>query len=161
MLHDDARRLRKSGRTHEAVKDTVAEDLMMAQRAHEAGLRVSLVIGTHQLSTRMYDGLGSIVQRMDEEYLCRRTHGDAGRNCVGRLLFPFALVGGPTHDYSSRHWSRWRLSGSSFGGSVRAPNVLILVVRHFGHRLAVVLCGHQRLRAYPTGGGWYLYHWGC
>lgn len=79
---------------HFAVRDTVAEDLMMAQRTHEAGLRVSLVIGTRQLSTRMYDGFRSIVRGwMKNVYAGGRMAMRGG--LIGRLLFPLALVGGP------------------------------------------------------------------
>lgn len=79
---------------HTAVKDTVAEDLMMAQRTHESGLRVSLVLGTAQLSTRMYDGFRSIVRGwMKNVYAGGRMAMRGG--LLGRLVFPLALVGGP------------------------------------------------------------------
>ena len=79
---------------HTAVKDTVAEDLMMAQRTYEAGLRVSLVIGTDQLSTRMYDGFRSIVRGwMKNIYAGGRMAMRGG--IAGRLVYPFALVGAP------------------------------------------------------------------
>ncbi|MDQ6611410.1 MAG: glycosyltransferase, partial [Gemmatimonadota bacterium] len=47
---------------HAAVRATVAEDLMLAQTTHARGLRVSLVLGTSQLSTHMYSGLREIVR---------------------------------------------------------------------------------------------------
>ena len=79
---------------HEAVRDTVAEDLMMAQRTHAAGLRVSLALGTQQLSTRMYDGFTSIVRGwMKNIYAGGRMAMRGG--IAGRLLYPIALVGGP------------------------------------------------------------------
>ncbi|MEP6833783.1 MAG: glycosyltransferase family 2 protein [Gemmatimonas sp.] len=79
---------------HAAVKGTVAEDLMMAQRTHEAGFRVSLLIGTNQLSTRMYDGFRSIVRGwMKNVYAGGRMAMRGG--FFGRLVFPLALVGTP------------------------------------------------------------------
>lgn len=79
---------------HESVRDTVAEDLMIGQRVREAGLRVSLVIGTEQLSTRMYDGFGTIVRGwMKNVYAGGRLSMPGG--LLGRVLFPFVLVGGP------------------------------------------------------------------
>ena len=47
---------------HAAVKDNVAEDLMLAQRLFLAGKRTALVLGSNQLSTRMYTSLGEIVR---------------------------------------------------------------------------------------------------
>ena len=79
---------------HEGVKDTVAEDLMIGQRTRAAGLRVSLVLGTEQLSTRMYDGFGTIVRGwMKNVYAGGRLSMRGG--VVGRRIFPLALVGGP------------------------------------------------------------------
>lgn len=46
---------------HAAVRDCVAEDLMLAQRMFRAGLRPALILGIRQLSTRMYASLGEIV----------------------------------------------------------------------------------------------------
>ena len=79
---------------HESVRATVAEDLMLAQRTHAHGLRVSLVLGTKQLSTRMYDGLGAIVRGwMKNVYAGGRLAMWGGK--FGRLVFPFALIGAP------------------------------------------------------------------
>jgi hypothetical protein len=46
---------------HHAVRQYVAEDLMLAQQWCAAGRRVHLVAGLEQLSTRMYNSLGEIV----------------------------------------------------------------------------------------------------
>lgn len=79
---------------HVGVKDTVAEDLMIGQRTRAAGLKVSLVLGIDQLSTRMYDGFGTIVRGwMKNVYAGGRLAMPGG--VIGRVLFPFALVGGP------------------------------------------------------------------
>jgi len=47
---------------HAAVRDKVAEDLMLAQAFFRAGRQVSLVLGIPQLSTRMYTSLGELVR---------------------------------------------------------------------------------------------------
>ena len=79
---------------HAAVRDTVAEDLMMAQRTVMAGRRVSLALGRDQLSTRMYDGLDSLVRGWRKNvYAGGRLAMKGG--LLGRLLFPLALVGFP------------------------------------------------------------------
>ena len=46
---------------HEAVRQFVAEDLMLAQQWCAAGKRVHLVVGFDQLSTRMYSSLHEII----------------------------------------------------------------------------------------------------
>ncbi|MEO7359979.1 MAG: glycosyltransferase, partial [Gemmatimonadaceae bacterium] len=108
---------------HAAVKDTVAEDLMMAQRTHEAGLRVSLVLGTRQLSTRMYDGFRSIVRGwMKNIYAGGRMAMRGG--IVGRLVYPFALVGAPL-TIILPILVAFAIVAMSFG-SFHAPNVLVL-----------------------------------
>ena len=79
---------------HEAVRATVAEDLMLAQTVHAHGLRVSLVLGANQLSTHMYDGLAAIIKGwMKNVYAGGRLAMWGGQ--FGRLIFPFALIGGP------------------------------------------------------------------
>ena len=79
---------------HAAVRDSVAEDLMLAQRTVQCGRRVSLVLGRDQLSTRMYDGLGALVKGWRKNvYAGGRLAMKGG--IVGRVLFPFALVGFP------------------------------------------------------------------
>jgi len=108
---------------HAAVKDTVAEDLMMAQRTHEAGLRVSLVLGTRQLSTRMYDDFRSIVRGwMKNIYAGGRMAMRGG--IVGRLVYPFALVGAPL-TIILPVLVAGALVAMSFG-RFHAPNVLVL-----------------------------------
>lgn len=79
---------------HEAVRDTVAEDLMMAQRTVQVGRRVSLVLGRDQLSTRMYDGLGSLIKGWRKNVYAGGRMAMKG-GWLGRLLFPLALTGFP------------------------------------------------------------------
>jgi hypothetical protein len=79
---------------HEAVRDKVAEDLALAQRAFRAGMRVRAVAGIRQLSTRMYESLGELVRGW------RKNVFAGGRDAVpfgalGRAVFPFALAAGP------------------------------------------------------------------
>lgn len=79
---------------HTAVRDTVAEDLMLAQRTVEAGRRVSLALGPDHLSTRMYDGLDAIVRGWRKNVFAGGRQAMKG-GLIGRVLFPFALVGFP------------------------------------------------------------------
>ena len=79
---------------HEAVRDKVAEDLMLAQRLFSAGRRTALVLGPAQLSTRMYSSLGEIVRGW------RKNVFAGGIDALppfplSRLLFPFALLALP------------------------------------------------------------------
>lgn len=79
---------------HEAVRDTVAEDLMMAQRMVQSGRRVSLALGQSFLSTRMYDGWDSLVRGWRKNVYAGGRMAMRG-GVIGRLLFPVALVGFP------------------------------------------------------------------
>ncbi len=79
---------------HEGVRDTVAEDLMLAQRIVEHGRRVSLVLGRDHLSTRMYDGWDSIARGWRKNvYAGGRLAMKGGT--LGRLVFPIVLVSFP------------------------------------------------------------------
>ena len=75
---------------HAAVRDKVAEDLMLAQRLFAAGTRTALVLGVDQLSTRMYASLGELVRGW------RKNVYAGGIDALppiplARLLFPLAL----------------------------------------------------------------------
>ena len=48
--------------THEAVRGEVAEDLALAQAFHAAGRRVHFAFGERLMETRMYQGLGHLVE---------------------------------------------------------------------------------------------------
>lgn len=79
---------------HASVRDTVAEDLMIAQRIVEHGRRVSLVLGRDHLSTRMYDGLDSIARGWRKNvYAGGRLAMKGG--VLGHLAFPVVLVSFP------------------------------------------------------------------
>lgn len=76
---------------HAAVRDKVAEDLMLAQRMFSAGHRVALALGTEQLSTRMYTSLRELVGGWSKNIYAGGIDAMPGGR-VGRALFPLALV---------------------------------------------------------------------
>ncbi len=80
---------------HEAVRDFVAEDLMMAQAVWSEGGRVSLVLGIEQLSTRMYDGLASLIEGWGKNVYAGGRFAMRG-GAVGRALYPLLLLTFPT-----------------------------------------------------------------
>ena len=76
---------------HSAVRDKVAEDLMLAQRMFAAGHHVALALGVEQLSTRMYTSLRELIAGWSKNIYAGGVDAmPFGR--VGRILFPIALV---------------------------------------------------------------------
>ncbi len=76
---------------HGAVRDKVAEDLMLAQRMFAAGHHVALAVGIDQLSTRMYTSLRELVAGWSKNIYAGGIDAmPFGR--VGRALFPVALL---------------------------------------------------------------------
>ncbi|MDF1506092.1 glycosyltransferase [Roseisolibacter sp. H3M3-2] len=76
---------------HGAVRDAVAEDLKMAQRTHEAGLSVHLLLGEAQLSTRMYTSLRELVVGWRKNVFAGgREAMPLGR--LGQWIFPLLLL---------------------------------------------------------------------
>ena len=76
---------------HRAVRDQVAEDLMLAQRFFLAGRRPALVLGAGRIRTRMYTSLAGLVRGWTKNvYAGGRDAMPGGR--IGRALFPLALV---------------------------------------------------------------------
>ena len=76
---------------HAAVRNTVAEDLAMAQLFYRGGKPLAVVLGPHQLSTHMYASLGELVRGWGKNvYAGGRRAMIGGR--LGRLLFPFVLL---------------------------------------------------------------------
>jgi glycosyltransferase involved in cell wall biosynthesis len=76
---------------HGAVRSSVAEDLMLAQRFFAARKRVVLMLGLNQLSTRMYASLGEIITGW------RKNVFAGGLDSVpfgkmGRTFFPLVLL---------------------------------------------------------------------
>jgi hypothetical protein len=76
---------------HEAVRDFVAEDVMIAQAVWMHGFRVSMAIGRSQLSTHMYDGLAPLVRGWSKNVYAGGRHAIRG-GLLGRLLFPVLLL---------------------------------------------------------------------
>jgi chlorobactene glucosyltransferase len=79
---------------HAAVRDTVAEDLMLAQTMRRAGRQVRLVLGTEQLSTRMYTSLRELVEGWGKNIYAGGVY-TAPFGAVGRALYPLGLVLAP------------------------------------------------------------------
>lgn len=76
---------------HASVRRKVAEDLALAMRAKRHGMRVHLIQGLDQLSTRMYASLGALVRGwMKNVYAGGIETLPSGR--VVRLLFPLLLL---------------------------------------------------------------------
>lgn len=76
---------------HEAVRDKVAEDLMLAQRMFASGRRVALALGIGQLSTRMYNSLRELVGGWSKNIYAGGIDAMPGGR-MGRVVFPFALM---------------------------------------------------------------------
>jgi len=79
---------------HEPVRGFVAEDVMMAQTIQARGDRVSLALGINQLSTRMYDGLGSLVKGWGKNMYAGGRHA-MWWGAVGQRLYPLFLLSFP------------------------------------------------------------------
>jgi chlorobactene glucosyltransferase len=76
---------------HSLVRDSVAEDLMLAQRFFAAGKCVSLVLGTDQLATRMYTSLREIVRGWRKNIFAGGREAVPG-GAIGRAIFPLLLL---------------------------------------------------------------------
>ncbi|HEX6054169.1 MAG TPA: glycosyltransferase [Gemmatimonadaceae bacterium] len=79
---------------HGAVHDRVAEDVALAQRMFAAGMRTALIMGRHELTTRMYESLREIMAGW------RKNVFAGGREAMpwgrsGQLIFPALLVLAP------------------------------------------------------------------
>ena len=79
---------------HAAVRDKVAEDLMLAQRYFAAGKRVVLVEGLDQLATRMYQSLGDIVRGWMKNIYAGSIHALPPVRAA-RALHPLLLLAAP------------------------------------------------------------------
>ena len=76
---------------HLAVRDFVAEDVMMAQTIWTQGQRVSLALGVQQLRVRMYDGLGALVQGWGKNVYAGGRFAMRG-GAAGRAIYPLVLL---------------------------------------------------------------------
>ncbi len=79
---------------HNAVREFVAEDLMMAQAIWGTGSRVSLVLGIGQLSTRMYDGLDALMKGWGKNVYAGGRFAMRG-GAMGRAIYPLLLLAFP------------------------------------------------------------------
>lgn len=79
---------------HEPVRGYVAEDVMMAQTIQARGDRVSLALGIGQLSTRMYDGLGSLMKGWGKNMYAGGRHA-MWWGAFGQRLYPLFLLSFP------------------------------------------------------------------
>lgn len=79
---------------HEPVRGFVAEDVMMAQAIQARGDRVSLALGINQLSTRMYDGLSSLMKGWGKNMYAGGRHA-MWWGAVGQRLYPLFLLSFP------------------------------------------------------------------
>jgi chlorobactene glucosyltransferase len=79
---------------HEAVREHVAEDLMLAQGMVRAGRRVRLVIGPEQLSTRMYTSLRELIEGWGKNIYAGGLYS-VPFGAVGRALYPILLLLAP------------------------------------------------------------------
>ena len=77
---------------HAAVRDKVAEDLMLAQTVFRAGKRVSLVLGLDQLSTRMYTSLRELAEGWGKNIYAAGADTLPIRGLGGRILLPILLL---------------------------------------------------------------------
>ena len=77
---------------HGAVRDKVAEDLMLAQTVFRAGRRVALVLGLDQLATRMYTSLGELVEGWRKNIYAAGADTIPLRGMAGRIVLPFLLL---------------------------------------------------------------------
>lgn len=80
---------------HVGVKQYVAEDLMLAQRTLLAGGRVSMALGVRHLSTRMYDGLASLMKGWGKNLYAGGRHAMWGGETVRKWLYPLLLLAFP------------------------------------------------------------------
>lgn len=77
---------------HAAVRDKVAEDLALAQRMFAAGYHTTLVLGTAQLSTRMYTSLRELVAGWGKNIYAGGMDAMPFGGALGRAVFPLLLV---------------------------------------------------------------------
>jgi chlorobactene glucosyltransferase len=79
---------------HAAVRHVVAEDLMLAQAMFAAGRRVRLVMGTKQLSTRMYTSLPELMAGWGKNVYAGGIDA-MPFGALGRALFPILFLSAP------------------------------------------------------------------
>jgi chlorobactene glucosyltransferase len=108
---------------HEAVRGYVAEDVMMAQAIQARGDRVSLALGIGQLSTRMYDGLGSLMKGWGKNMYAGGRHA-MWWGAIGQRLFPLLLLSFPLTVLMPFVALAWCAVAMATGGAVSAALLL-------------------------------------
>jgi chlorobactene glucosyltransferase len=76
---------------HASVRGKAAEDLALAQLVHARGMRGELVIGAHELSTRMYTSLAEVVNGWTKNMVTAGAD-TLPAGVVPRLLLPVLLL---------------------------------------------------------------------
>ena len=76
---------------HASVRGKAAEDLALAQLVHARGMRGELVIGAHELSTRMYTSLAEVVNGWTKNMVTAGAD-TLPAGVVARLLLPVLLL---------------------------------------------------------------------
>ena len=76
---------------HRAVRDFVAEDLMIAQTVWSHGHRVSLALGVGQFRVRMYHGLAELVEGWGKNVYAGGRFAMRG-GALGRVVYPLVLL---------------------------------------------------------------------
>lgn len=79
---------------HEAVRHTVAEDLMLAQRFHRLGKRVIFMEALNQLSVRMYTSFRELREGWGKNVYAGGMHA-LPPGTFWRITFPFGLLLSP------------------------------------------------------------------
>jgi len=78
--------------SHAAVRGEIAEDLALAQVAHEKGQRVWFVFAETLMATRMYDGLASMIEGWSKNVYLGGRRTFPGQPVL-QALVPFTLAG--------------------------------------------------------------------
>jgi chlorobactene glucosyltransferase len=102
---------------HEPVRGFVAEDVMMAQAIQARGDRVSLALGIGQLSTRMYDGLASLMKGWGKNMYAGGRHA-MWWGAVGQRLYPLFLLSFPLGVLMPFVALTWCVATMLLGGTV-------------------------------------------
>lgn len=108
---------------HEPVRGFVAEDVMMAQTIQARGDRVSLALGIDRLSTRMYDGLASLMKGWGKNMYAGGRHA-MWWGAVGQRLYPLFLLSFPLGVLMPFVALAWCVLAILTGGTASAPLLL-------------------------------------
>jgi chlorobactene glucosyltransferase len=76
---------------HAAVRDRAAEDLAIAQEMHLHGLRLTIILGLDQFSTRMYESRAELIRGWSKNSWAAGIESSPGGR-LGRALFAPGLI---------------------------------------------------------------------